>query len=313
MQTLRYNCMKTNLISIVMPAYNMEKFLDQSIQSVLKQTIQNWELIIIDDGSIDNTKKIIDTFLGADPRIKYFFEENGKQGKARNTGISKASGEVIAFLDADDVWKNNFLEKQMILLESSHADLVFSDIQYINEFSALLPEKHIIEFNELIGREGIAIMLAKNPVPLSTVVARKKVLLEVGGFRESCKLQHGEDYELWIQLLIHGCTLLGNTENLVLYRKHPWQSTAINESKYFQRIEIIERIPVSQGLEKEKRRAISKWMLRKLIASKNVDKTTLRNDAGYLPTSFQKQSSLLVCALFPASFARKLMCLISSI
>lgn len=313
MQTPGCNYMKTDLISIVMPAYNMEKFIEESIQSILKQTIQNWELIIVDDGSTDNTKKIIDAFLKSEPRIKYFYEENGKQGKARNTGIARANGNVIAFLDADDLWKNDFLEKQIALLESSHADLVFSDIQYINEFSELLPEKHAIELDELKGREGIAMMLAKNPVPLSTVIAWKQALLHAGGFKESCKLQHGEDYELWIQLLIHGCTLQGNNENLVLYRKHPWQSTVINESKYFQRIEIIQRIPVSIGVEKEKRNAISRWILRKLINSKNAGKEELKNDAGYLPTGFQKKSSLIACSLFPASFARKVMCLISNI
>ncbi len=313
MQTPGCNYMKTDLISIVMPAYNMEKFIEESIQSILKQTIQNWELIIVDDGSTDNTKKIIDAFLKSEPRIKYFYEDNGKQGKARNTGIARANGNVIAFLDADDLWKNDFLEKQIALLESSHADLVFSDIQYINEFSELLPEIHSMEFKKLNGNHGISKMLIKNPIPLSTVMVWKNAILTAGGFKESTKLQHGEDYELWIQLLIHGFTLLGNNENLVLYRKHPQQSTFINDSKYIQRIEIIQRIPVSQGLEREKRKAISKWMLRKLVNEKNTGKDSLISDAYYMPTTIKRNFSLLVCKVFHAEFSRKVMCFISDL
>ena len=303
--------MRTDLVSIIMPAYNMEKFIGESIQSVLAQTYINFELIIVDDGSDDATKEICKKYNESDSRIKYMYRENGKQGKARNEGISAAKGEMIAFLDADDLWKNDFLEKQISLLESTKAGLVFSNMEYIDANSAHLTEMHEIEFDELKGREGIAIMLAKNPVPLSTVMAWKKVILAAGGFRESNTLQHGEDYELWIQLLIHGFVLKGNRESLVLYRKHTGQSTAINDSKYFQRIDIIRNIPRSQGLEKEKRKAISMWMVRKLIFSKKASKEELLFDAGYMPTALKSKSSKMACHLFPAAFSRKIMYLIA--
>ncbi|MBS1731252.1 MAG: glycosyltransferase family 2 protein [Bacteroidetes bacterium] len=304
--------MKTNLISIIMPAYNMEKFIGESIESVLAQTYTHWELLIVDDGSTDSTKEICHQYMLKDDRIKYLYEENGKQGKARNTGIKASVGDIISFLDADDIWKMNFLEKQINLLESSTYALVFSNIEYIDAQSKRIEEEHQIEFEILKGREGIAIMLAKNPVPMSTVMARKKAILEVGGFKESKKLQHGEDYELWIQLLIHGFVLKGNNESLVYYRKHPWQSTAINDSKYDQRIHIIQNIPSNQKLEKEKKEAISRWLLRKLIVSKKPSKTDLLKDADFMPSVMKKKVSKMACHLFPAKFSRKVMCFFAS-
>ncbi len=291
----------------------MEKFIGESIASIIAQTYTNWELILVNDGSEDATKDICQKYMETDTRIKYMYEENGKQGKARNTGISAAQGELIAFLDADDLWKKDFLEKQIDLLENTKADLVFSNIEYIDANSARINDIHEIEFDELKGREGIAIMLAKNTVPLSTVMVWKKAILHVGGFRESNKLQHGEDYELWIQLLIHGFVLKGNRESLVFYRKHAGQSTAINDSKYYQRIDIISNIPSSQNLEKEKRKTISMWMLRKLIFYKKASKDELLFDAEFMPTAFKKTSSKIACHLFPASFSRKIMCYISGL
>ncbi len=291
----------------------MEKFIGESIASIIAQTYTNWELILVNDGSEDATKDICQKYMETDTRIKYMYEENGKQGKARNTGISAAQGELIAFLDADDLWKKDFLEKQIDLLENTKADLVFSNIEYIDANSARINDIHEIEFDELKGREGIAIMLAKNTVPLSTVMVWKKAILHVGGFRESNKLQHGEDYELWIQLLIHGFVLKGNRESLVFYRKHAGQRTAINDSKYYQRIDIISNIPSSQNLEKEKRKTISMWMLRKLIFYKKASKDELLFDAEFMPTAFKKTSSKIACHLFPASFSRKIMCYISGL
>src|SRR5690349_25117803 len=104
--------MTEQLISVIMPAYNAEKFVAESISSVITQTYKNWELIIVDDGSTDNTKNIIEEFAKHDARIKYIYQENAKQGKARNTGIAMAKSGLVAFLDADDLWLPQMLESQ---------------------------------------------------------------------------------------------------------------------------------------------------------------------------------------------------------
>src|SRR5215467_11570142 len=105
--------MAADLVSIIMPAYNAEKYIADSIRSVLAQTYTDWELIVVVDGSTDNTASLVQQFVTRDSRIKYFFQENGRLGKARNTGIKNASGSLIAFLDSDDLWLETKLELQL--------------------------------------------------------------------------------------------------------------------------------------------------------------------------------------------------------
>src|SRR5699024_10471201 len=97
-------------VSIIMPVYNSENTVGKSIESVLNQTYKNIELIIINDGSNDNTEPIIVKYAASDYRIKYVFQENEGVSSARNTGILKATGDYIAFIDADDYYSNNMIE-----------------------------------------------------------------------------------------------------------------------------------------------------------------------------------------------------------
>ena len=105
------------LVSIIMPAFNSSKTIFDSINSVQSQTYQNWEMIIIDDGSTDNTKDIITPFL-SDYRIKYLRQLNSGPSIARNNGINKAKGKYLAFLDSDDLWKPNKLDIQIKYLDN---------------------------------------------------------------------------------------------------------------------------------------------------------------------------------------------------
>ena len=117
------------MVSIIIPAYNAEKYIEETINSVLNQTYNNWELIIIDDGSNDKTAEIINTLYKDDNRIKYFFQNNTGVSDARNNGLSKSKGKYIALLDADDVWEVNNLELKVNLLDSDeNIDWVFSDM-----------------------------------------------------------------------------------------------------------------------------------------------------------------------------------------
>src|SRR5687768_13986927 len=101
------------LVSVIMPAYNVEKFIQQSIDSVLGQTFSSWELIIIDDGSTDNTVPIVEENQARTDKILLIRQENKKQAAARNAGLRIAKGRWIAFLDSDDIWLPNKLEVQL--------------------------------------------------------------------------------------------------------------------------------------------------------------------------------------------------------
>lgn len=116
-------------VSIIMPVYNCERFIADSINSVLSQTYTNFELIIIDDGSKDNSRKIIKEYALKDERIKAFYNENHGVSYTRNYGIDHADGEYIAFIDADDIYNKRYLEEMCRVIKNENADLVCCDYE----------------------------------------------------------------------------------------------------------------------------------------------------------------------------------------
>lgn len=215
----------SKLVSIIMPAYNSERYIAESIESVLVQTYQNWELIIVDDGSTDLTAEIVKEKADLDDRIKYFYQTNGKQGKARNTGIKNSKGELIAFLDSDDLWIPEKLEIQISFLEQHSIDLLFSDgYLFINNTSNTNGSFQIIKGYHQ-GPDAIELFLDHNRIPLLSVLTYKSIINKVGGFEESEQIQNVEDYHLWLKLLIEGYSVYGLDSKLVFYRQHTHQIT----------------------------------------------------------------------------------------
>lgn len=140
------------MISIVIPAYNAEKYLAETIDSVINQTYTNWELIIVDDGSTDNTKGIIETYRSKDLPIKYIFQENSGVSIARNNGMNHASGKYIALLDADDVWlKNNLELKIKILMNNPSVSWVYSNMNNADENMNIIGEAPPGTDNDILG------------------------------------------------------------------------------------------------------------------------------------------------------------------
>ena len=130
-----------NLVSIITPCFNSEKFISQSIQSVIDQTYTNWEMIIVDDYSIDKTVVLVEKFLKIDDRIQLFkLDKNSGAGVARNFAIQKSSGNFIAFLDADDLWKPEKLQKQLDFMKLHDLPFTFSFYETIDEAGKSLNE-----------------------------------------------------------------------------------------------------------------------------------------------------------------------------
>jgi teichuronic acid biosynthesis glycosyltransferase TuaG len=125
---------KQPLVSIVVPVYNAARFMDDTIHTVLNQTYQNWELLLVDDCSSDNSVQIIQKYLKKDERIKLTkLTENSGAAIARNTGIDKAKGRYLAFLDADDLWVNNKLELQVAFIQEKNAAFSFTGYEFADE------------------------------------------------------------------------------------------------------------------------------------------------------------------------------------
>lgn len=224
------------LVSVIMPAYNAAKYIDEAVLSVIKQTYTHWELIIIDDGSTDETKNIGLNYQLKDNRIKYFYQKNEKQGKARNFGISKSEGDYIAFLDADDIWMKQKLEVQINYLRMNpNISLIFSKgyIKYSDHIT-----NFEIEVRKEWSKADIPFMIENNRIPILSVVVKRYALLNVGGFSESIHIQNVEDYHLWLKLLSHEYNFMSIKEKLFEYRIHEQQVTQNNTKVELSIIEI---------------------------------------------------------------------------
>lgn len=126
--------------SIIIPTYNRENFLQLAIDSVRNQYFTDWECIVIDDGSTDHTRELIESIQKADERIKYFYQENKERSAARNHGIRESTGNYICFLDSDDTFDQHFLSELMFKIEATNADLLISSLEVNDVESTVVHE-----------------------------------------------------------------------------------------------------------------------------------------------------------------------------
>lgn len=217
-------------VSVIMPAYNVENYIEASIESVLNQTYNNWELIIIDDGSTDKTAEICKRYADLDDRIIYLYQENSKQAKARNNGIGIAKGDIIAFLDADDLWLPNKLELSLLYFDTNKFDLIFTDAYFGNNSDLEVANQNLKKMNipesEYFGNNAIADFIKFNRIPILTVLLKKKCVEEVNFFDESCV--PAEDYDLWLRLLKKGYKFQSISIPLSIYRVQESSSTSLD-------------------------------------------------------------------------------------
>lgn len=184
-------------VSAIIPAYNRADFLPRSIGSVLNQTFRDLELIVVDDGSTDNTKAVVEEFARKDNRVKYFWQPNfGGPAGPRNTGIKHASGKYVAFLDSDDEWMPTKVEEQVNLFEHSAVDTGFAGCDYTLQEGATIVTYKLPRFTKDTTFEKL---LEHDFIGTATIVMIKNdVLDDVGGFDEN--LECGEDTDLWLRI-----------------------------------------------------------------------------------------------------------------
>lgn len=187
------------MFSIIIPLYNKEKFIQNTLEKVLEQSFQDFEVIIVDDGSTDGGAEIVNNIQ--DERIKYFWQENQGVSSARNKGISLAKNEYICFLDADDEWKPNFLEKMHSLLIKYPEYKVFSAAIEIDMGKKTIPALYTLSnpVAENIYIEDYFKGSMKYPIiSISSSVFHRSVFQNVGAFDED--MRSGEDTDLWIRI-----------------------------------------------------------------------------------------------------------------
>ena len=200
--------------SVIIPCYNSERFIRETLNSVLTQTYTDFEIIIVDDGSVDDTRSIIESF--DDSRIQYHFQSNRGLSATRNRLIELAKGELIAFLDHDDIWISNKLEQQIKCFnQSPEVMLVYTNGKTVDDAGNIYG--NYISSTELHSGQVFGELLARNFIILSSTILKKSVLNEIGMFDESFHV--AEEYDLFLRLA-HSHAIDYVDEPLTLYRIH---------------------------------------------------------------------------------------------
>ncbi|QNK58168.1 glycosyltransferase family 2 protein [Paenibacillus sp. PAMC21692] len=198
------------LVSIITPAYNCEKYISMTIESVLEQTYTNWEMIIVNDRSTDSTENIILDYVKKDNRIKLInLEENSGAAVARNTALSNAKGRFIAFLDSDDMWKKEKLKIQLDYMMKNNFGFTFTSYEYLldenNSNTKVFYVPNTLDYSQALKNTVIGCL---------TVVIDKNI---IGEFRMPL-VRRGQDNLTWLMILKTGHLAYGLNKNLADYR-----------------------------------------------------------------------------------------------
>lgn len=205
--------MSSPLVSIVTPAHNASRFVATTIDSVLSQSVDNWELVIVDDASNDATYSIVERYSKTDSRIKlHRIRENSGAAVARNVALSMAQGRYLAFLDADDAWMPDKLAKQLAFMRNGNIGFSFTAYKLMDESGALLGQSVDLTAPSSVDYKA---MLAKEATMgcLTVMVDREQI-----GKVSMPHLRRGQDYASWLKILKSGHLAHLLREELALYR-----------------------------------------------------------------------------------------------
>ena len=217
------------MVSIVVPVYNAANYIEKTIEMVCRQTYKDWELILVDDASRDESAQVIENYIKNQGKRIRLIRKKVNQGaaEARNTGIDASAGRYIAFLDADDLWQKDKLEKQLAFMKEKNASFSFTGYEFADENATPLgkvvkvPEK--ISYNEALR---------------NTTIFTSTVMFDMSKLdKDDVKMPHikSEDTALWWQLLRNGVEAYGLNDNLVYYRR-PSKSLSSNKFEAIKRI-----------------------------------------------------------------------------
>ena len=206
-------------VSIIIPAYNQDKFIKETLESVLSQTYKNFECIIIDDGSTDNTETVAKKYIDGD-KIKYFYQENKGLAGARNTGLKLAKGKYIHFLDSDDLICNYFLEHMVEKFnQNKEVDILSCAWVLIDESGRKISSK----IGPAKSNNYLQDLILQNLFPVHAVMARRNVIDSVGMFNEN--LSALEDWDMWLRIAMKDYSFDKLDEVGVFYRRQKGSMT----------------------------------------------------------------------------------------
>ena len=200
--------LRTGLVTVVIATHNYAHFIAQTLDSVRAQTYPKWECIVVDDGSTDNTREVVERYTEADPRIRYLWQENQRLAAARNRGIANTSGEYLQFLDADDLIETRKLERHVNILEQQpEIDIVYGDVRYLagekpDQRALTAAEVNIPDVVRLSGqgKTVLSALACGNIAPTNCILLRRQVISSVGPF----EARANEAYDYWVRCALQG-------------------------------------------------------------------------------------------------------------
>lgn len=212
--------MKEDLVSVIMPTYNSEKFIKKAIDSVINQTYKKWELIIVDDNSSDNTEIIVKEYCDKYCNIMYIKSEvNNGAAISRNIAIEKSSGRYLAFLDSDDVWFSNKLERQLNFMKNNDCVISYTSYEVINDINGEVIKKVIVPSTLNYHQ-----YLSNTIIQTVTVIVDRKKVPDI----RMPNIRTRQDFATWLSILKRGYIAYGMNEVLGQYR---WTKNSLSSNK----------------------------------------------------------------------------------
>lgn len=285
------NTEKETLVSVVIPAFNSEKHIAECIDSVLKQSYQNLEIIFIDDGSTDKTVDIVTGYQNK--CIKIFQQKNSGSAVARNFGVKQASGSWIAFIDADDIWLPDKLEKQLKHCSNhvwSHTDLYFLGDHY--------PEHtKTTEFTAKSAGFIFENLLIENSIGTSSVLMKKKTFEELGGFNTHYRAL--QDWDFWLRASVKNRVCYYD-EPLVYYRMHSASVSRDTRNTLPFHLSLINRVFSENGIARELQKLKNKAKSRSCLICSQISE----QEKDYLFSCYCAARSIFYTPLVATGYSR---------
>ncbi len=266
------------VVSVIIPAYNVAPYIGETLDSVFAQTFADYEVIVINDGSPD-TEELERTLARFIDRINYIKQENRGASAARNAGLRAARGELVAFLDADDLWLPSYLDEQIKFILERNCDLVCADAEvfsdssndektYMESLMADAPPTGDVTFLGLLGAEQSLIT--------SGVVVRRTLVIDVGLFDEA--LRNSQDFDLWLRLARKGTRMAYQRRVLLRYRSRDNSLSGDEVNVHRRELRVLEKVQREYDLSPaeraevvsviESRRAVLEFELGKLYLAR---------------------------------------------
>ena len=274
-----------NLVSIIIPVYNQEKYLKETLQSVINQSFSNWKCILINDGSVDDSVAIINEYLTQDNRFHFINSENKGVSNARNLALQQVKGDYILFLDGDDLIHSDKIQLALSnFQQNTDLSIVFNTTNYFQDTieNVLYPmeiDVKLLNFNDLLLYWGEKIIL-----PIHSAII-KKSLLE--GIEFNCELTAQEDWLVWLRLFKNKPKVLVLDEVLSFYRKHNSSRTQSFSLKkdHFKALQIFEKYIDAESY--------------KLLLLHQIERYYFRaNDNAYKLSEIKKSKTFRVAVFF---------------